>query len=579
MTTAAIYARKSTDQGSVADESKSVTRQIDHARQYAAGRGWSVDDACIYVDDGISGAEFARRPGFVRLMAALKPRPPFQVLIMSEESRLGREAIETAFALKQLVTAGVRVFFYMEDRERTLDSPTDKIMLSLTAFADELEREKARHRVTDAMVRKARAGHVTGGRVFGYDNVEILDAAGRRSHVERRINDAEAATVRRIFELAAEGVGQKRIALRLNADDAPSPRSQQDRPRGWAQSSVHEVLFRDMYRGELVWNRTRKRDRWGQKNGEARPAADWIRKSAPELRIVPEELWQAAHTRIAESRTYYDKATHGTRQGRPRGVESKYLLPGFARCGCCNGGLHVRSMGHSSGEHRRRAFFYACTAHYNRGPEVCPNVLKVRMEVADAAVLEKIGEILTPDMIPEVIARVRELMAPDRQDDHRNRVAREIATIETQIANLTDAVAMGGDMPTLVTRLQKTEQRRQELARTVQALGDGPVVPRVDWRRVEEQARSLLTNWRGMLTRQVAEGREVLRQVLLEPIRFTPFEETSRRGYRFAGVASIAGLFGGVLEVIGLASPHGSVGSLPALALPIVGELEHRRAA
>ena len=63
---------------------------------------------------------------------------------MSEESRLGREAIETAYALKQLVQAGVRVFFYLEDRERTLDSPTDKIMLSLTTFADELEREKAR---------------------------------------------------------------------------------------------------------------------------------------------------------------------------------------------------------------------------------------------------------------------------------------------------------------------------------------------------------------------------------------------------------------------------------------------------
>jgi hypothetical protein len=57
---------------------------------------------------------------------------------MSEESRLGREVIETAYALKQLVQAGVRVFFYLEDRERTLDSPTDKIMLSLTAFADEL---------------------------------------------------------------------------------------------------------------------------------------------------------------------------------------------------------------------------------------------------------------------------------------------------------------------------------------------------------------------------------------------------------------------------------------------------------
>jgi DNA invertase Pin-like site-specific DNA recombinase len=75
---AAIYARKSTEQSAVPDEAKSVTRQ-----------GRSVRDEHIYVDDGISGAEFANRPGFVRLMAALRPRPPFQVLIMSEASRLG----------------------------------------------------------------------------------------------------------------------------------------------------------------------------------------------------------------------------------------------------------------------------------------------------------------------------------------------------------------------------------------------------------------------------------------------------------------------------------------------------------
>ena len=164
---AAIYARKSTEQTGVADHEKSVTRQIDHATDYATSKGWTVAQEHIYSDDGISGAEFANRPGFLRLMNVLTPTPPFQVLIMSEESRLGREAIETAYTLKQLVTAGVRVFFYLEDRERTLDSPTDKIMLSLTAYADELEREKARQRTYDAMVRKAKAGHVTGGGCSG----------------------------------------------------------------------------------------------------------------------------------------------------------------------------------------------------------------------------------------------------------------------------------------------------------------------------------------------------------------------------------------------------------------------------
>ena len=98
--TAAIYARKSTDQNSVADEAKSVTRQLAHARAYAESKGWTVADAHVYVDGGISGAEFSKRPGFLRLMNALKPRPPFHVLIMSEESRLDRELIETAYALK-----------------------------------------------------------------------------------------------------------------------------------------------------------------------------------------------------------------------------------------------------------------------------------------------------------------------------------------------------------------------------------------------------------------------------------------------------------------------------------------------
>jgi DNA invertase Pin-like site-specific DNA recombinase len=98
---AAIYARKSTDQPGVSDEQRSVARQVEHARAYAARKGWRVLDDHVYVDDGVSGAEFENRPGFRRLMNALKPRAPFQVPIMSEEPRLGGEAIETAYALSR----------------------------------------------------------------------------------------------------------------------------------------------------------------------------------------------------------------------------------------------------------------------------------------------------------------------------------------------------------------------------------------------------------------------------------------------------------------------------------------------
>jgi DNA invertase Pin-like site-specific DNA recombinase len=51
-------------------------------------------------------------------------------------------------------------------------------MMSLTAFADELEREKARQRTYDAMTRKAKAGHVTGG-LQGND-VQALRSAPRQ---------------------------------------------------------------------------------------------------------------------------------------------------------------------------------------------------------------------------------------------------------------------------------------------------------------------------------------------------------------------------------------------------------------
>ncbi|MBA2604794.1 MAG: recombinase family protein, partial [Acidobacteria bacterium] len=43
------------------------------------------------------------------------------------------------------------------------------------------------------------------------------------SGVERRIVEAEAAVVRRIFDLCAGGIGYSRIAKQLNAEGAVSP--------------------------------------------------------------------------------------------------------------------------------------------------------------------------------------------------------------------------------------------------------------------------------------------------------------------------------------------------------------------
>jgi ABC-type Na+ transport system ATPase subunit NatA len=73
---AAIYGRKGADQSGVSDEQESVARQIDHARGSATRKGWAVDEAHVYTDDGISRAEFDKRPGFVQLLKGADPRAP-----------------------------------------------------------------------------------------------------------------------------------------------------------------------------------------------------------------------------------------------------------------------------------------------------------------------------------------------------------------------------------------------------------------------------------------------------------------------------------------------------------------------
>ena len=486
-------------------------------------------------------------------MSALKPRPPFQVLVMSEESRLGREAIETAYALKQIITVGVRVFFYLEDRERTLESPTDKLLLSVTAFADELEREKARQRTYDAMQRKARAGQVTGGRVFGYDNVDVfsdrVDASGRprRAHVERRINEREAAVVRRIFDLCAAGHGMKQISYQLNADGASAPRPQRGRPAGWAPSSIREILHRPLYRGEIVWNRSRKRNTWGQKQQRPRPETEWLRIPAPQLQIVSDELWRAAHGRLEEARAVYLRGTNGQLWGQPaRGVESKYLLVGLASCGVCGAGVSVRSCLRS----RHRYFYYVCTASYTRGPHVFGNGAHWAMDGLDRTVLDAIAsQVLSPVALSRALTRALDLVvtAPTSSTGARAGLERDLRDVDARIEPLVGAIADGDPMPELLARL------KQERGRTAALVAQLEALPRIDRGQLQARAREKLADWRGLLERQASYGRQVLRKILIGRLTVTPEAD----GAHLTGTATWGKLFSGLLLPKGMASPTG----------------------
>jgi site-specific DNA recombinase len=554
---AAIYARKSTEQTGTAEEAKSVTRQIDHARAYAAMKGWTVAEAHVYVDDGISGAEFAKRSGLVRLINALTPRPPFQVLVMSEESRLGREQIETAYLLKQLITAGVRVFYYLEDRERTLDSPTEKLLLSVATFADEMERVKARARTRDAMVRKARAGHVTAGRKYGYDNVAVTGADGRRAHVDRLINEAEATVVRRIFELAAAGYGFRRIAYALNAEAAPAPRATHGRKSGWAASTVRDVLRSEIYRGTLIWGQTQKRDGWGQRvtrrTARQRPADDWIRVVRPDLRIVSEDLWHAVQERLRQSRAAYLRSSNGRLHGRPvNGIAAKYLLTGMAVCGQCGGALTIRTRAHGTS----RLAFYQCLTHVTKGPRICANRSAMRQRDAESAVLETVRHrLLHPDdVLPIIEGAVRELQGSDAETK-RQHLEAELARLATELSRLAEAIAAGGGV-TLVEAVKAREAQQQAVRTELGALDQLIQVGRLDWALLERTARECLTDWQGLLAGQPVQARQMLKKLLEGRLVFTPTDDGAAVEFRGTGV--LDPVVSGIVDGDGLPKAGGS---------------------
>ncbi len=557
---AAIYARKSNKQKhpagavtsvtrEVEQATESVTRQVEQATAYAAEHGWTVAEAHIYVDDKISGAEFERRPSLMRLLNALKPKPPFQVLLTYDRDRIGREQFETAYLLKKFDRAGVRV---VETKtggtEIRLDSSTAKVIMAVEAFAGEVEREKARQRTKDALLRKVQTGHVPGGTAYGYTNVR--HAGG----VVWIIDEVEAAGVRQVFQLAARGWGLKRIANHLNATSVPRPRSTRGPAPGWGKSAVRSILHRRVYAGQFVWNRSEKRDSWGQKAPHARPELEWIRVAKPELRIVSDADWQAAHTAMARTRATYLRGTRGHLGGRPiNGIESRHVCTGLLQCGACGSSLttHLRQMGPRT--QRRSERVYVCTANIQKGRTGCANSLAMPSALVDAAVLAAVEHhVCRPDVLTAAVTEaIRRAQADDRPAQ-RARLQAARQAVEQKLARVAEAVQVAdGPLATLVETLKTLEQERSALDLRLVEVDAALTVTRLDPARLAADLRTRLRDWTGLTRRHPAQARQILKKLLVGRLVMTP--DPAARAYAFEGTGALDPILTGVIPLAALA--------------------------
>jgi hypothetical protein len=101
---------------------------------------------------------------------------------------------------------------------------------------------------------------------------------------------------------------------------------------------------REIYRGVVVWNKSRKRTAWGRVDQRPRPESEWIR--APkndDVQNVSDDLWTRVVARRRETERQAVRFASGRLSGRPPKHGAKNLLAGLATCAVCGGGLVVET--------------------------------------------------------------------------------------------------------------------------------------------------------------------------------------------------------------------------------------------
>jgi site-specific DNA recombinase len=210
MTLAVIYARYSSDN----QRDASIEDQVRQCRARIEQEGWQLES--VYSDHAISGAT-TLRPGYQKMLEAARTGR-FEILVAEALDRLSRDQENIAGLFKQLSFAGVRLITLSEGEIGELHVGLKGTMNAL--FLKDLAQKTRRG--LEGRVRQGKSG---GGLCFGYDVVRKFDAAGEAVRGERRINNAQAAIVRRIFEEFANGRSPRAIAQSLNKDGIPGPAS------------------------------------------------------------------------------------------------------------------------------------------------------------------------------------------------------------------------------------------------------------------------------------------------------------------------------------------------------------------
>lgn len=283
---AAAYARVSTNHE---EQLTSYAEQIGYYTDYIKERP-DLEFAGVYTDEGITGTSTKHREGFKRMIAdALAGK--IDLIITKSVSRFARNTIDSLTTIRLLKEHNVECYFEKENIH-TFDSRGELLLTIMAGIAQEESRSVSQN-CTWGQRKRFADGKVTVPfkRFLGYD---------RGENGELVINEKEAATVRRIYEMFLNGATTYAIAKALTNDKIPTP----GRKEVWSKNVVKSILTNEKYKGDALLQKVFTVDYLTKvkKKNEGEVTRYYVEGSHEA--IIPPEVW-------ARVQAEFERRRHG----------------------------------------------------------------------------------------------------------------------------------------------------------------------------------------------------------------------------------------------------------------------------
>ncbi len=266
-----------------------------------------------YIDEGISGTSISKRKNFVRMMEDAK-NGHFDLIVTREVSRFARNTVDTLQQTRLLKRMGIEVYF-TEDGIWTMNDEDGELRLTIMATLAQNESKKTSMRVKAGQMVSFQNGVIYGtGNVLGYDKV------GQ----EYVINETQARTVRKIFDMYLAGNGCQKIKRQLEKDGDLTAMGKSL----WHFTTIGHVLKNRLYCGELEYRKEYVPDYLEQKRMKNRGELDRVIVEGRHQPIVTKEEFERVQKLMAEKSRQMEKCRTN------RGVYADDLWRKKMRCQC-----------------------------------------------------------------------------------------------------------------------------------------------------------------------------------------------------------------------------------------------------